>query len=51
MIFYIMHINNQYVRDGKLILISYFILEDITEQVIAKQNEVSIKIKRTKSIA
>lgn len=48
-VFYIMHINNQYVRDGEIDPNQLFHLEDITEQVIAKQNEVSIKLKELKA--
>lgn len=40
----LMHVNNQYVREGELDLQGLFTIEDLTEQVIAKQDEVERNI-------
>ena len=37
---YIAHINNQYIRRGKLEITKLFAIEDITDSVLEKQNEI-----------
>ena len=37
---YIVHINNQYVRDGELNIRELFSIKEVTEQVLQKQNEI-----------
>ena len=49
-VFYLMHINNQYIREGEIDPEQLFYLEDITEQVILKQNEVAIKLEELKMV-
>ena len=48
-VFYLLHINNQYVRDGEINPEQLFHLEDITELVIAKQQEVVDTLKELKA--
>lgn len=49
-VFYLMHINNQYVRDGQIDPEQLFHMEDITEQVLLKQNEVALKLQELKQV-
>jgi CRISPR/Cas system-associated exonuclease Cas4 (RecB family) len=48
-VFYLMHINNQYIREGEIEVQQLFHLEDITELVIARQQEVEAKLKELKA--
>jgi hypothetical protein len=49
-VFYLMHVDNQYVRDGDIDPERLFHLEDITEQVLLKQDEVEIKLQELKRV-
>lgn len=49
-VFYLIHINNQYVREGAVDPEQLFHLEDITEQVVSKQNEVAAKLEELKAV-
>ena len=44
--FFLMHINNQYTRQGELDIEQLFTLEDITEDVILRQSEVESNLKK-----
>lgn len=46
--FFLMHINNEYVRKGKLEPEQLFHLEDITEEVLERQEEVPIRLEQMK---
>ena len=47
---YIVHIDNQYVRDGELDISRLFSIEDITEQVLAKQGEIPQKLQELEAV-
>lgn len=47
--FYLMHINNKYVRQGDLDIEQLFTLTDITDQVKALQDEVPVRIEEMKT--
>ena len=47
--FFLMHINNQYVREGELEPEKLFHLEDITTQVLEKQEEIPVRLAAMKA--
>lgn len=49
-VFYIMHINNSYVKQGEIIPAELFTLVDITEQIIANQNWVTKNLEQLKKM-
>lgn len=48
---YLMHINNQYVRNGELVLQELFTVEDLTTIVLEMQDQVGQNISRFKQLA
>ena len=48
--FYIMHINNQYVREGKIKIPKLFHWEEVTEEVIARQASIATKVQELKDV-
>ena len=49
-VFYIMHIDNSYLREGKIKVAKLFHLEDVTPQLLEKQAEIPGKIKELKAV-
>jgi len=47
---FIVHINNEYERNGKLGIDKLFKIEDITDKVLEKQNEIPKKLKEIEKI-
>lgn len=47
---HVVHINNQYERDGELAVQALFTKEDVTEQVLSRQNAVSEHVERLNSL-
>ena len=48
--FFIMHINNQYVREGKIKIPKLFHWEEVTEEVIARQAGIAPKVQELKEV-
>ncbi len=47
---YVMHINNQYVRDGELNIEELFTIEDVTDMVFDKQDEIEPQLLEMESM-
>tara|TARA_B110000046_G_scaffold35749_2_gene39046 strand:+ start:9963 stop:11147 length:1185 start_codon:yes stop_codon:yes gene_type:complete len=48
--FFIMHINNQYVREGKIKVRKLFRWEDVTEEVLARQKDIAVQVQELKEV-
>jgi len=47
---YVIHINNQYVRDGELNIKELFAVDDITDTVLQKQQEIPLQLSSIKEL-
>ena len=47
---YLVHLNNQYIREGELSLKSLLYRDDITQEVLEKQDEISTELNQMKNI-